>query len=59
MQARIELVRSSDKSGPPAHMSEHVSQRLTSYVLPIELAKYTKDSIAPLNKKSYKNTTNF
>jgi len=29
MEARVELVRSGIEPGPPAHMSEHVSERLT------------------------------
>ena len=29
MEARVELVCSGDRTGPPAHMSEHASERLT------------------------------
>jgi len=35
MEARVKLAR----TGPPAHMSEHVSERLTFY--PTELARQT------------------
>jgi len=53
MEARVELVRLGIEPGPPAHMSEHVSERLTLQPAELEEVTTTRPTILYTKKHAH------